>query len=93
MKGCPSSHVHGSRGCSQVNQIEGVLDVSVGGCGGPSVKWSCWRILSTSHPVIKVVGANYWYIYVPTGSVNEMVASDGEEVSIPADHHHFLVLV
>src|SRR3990172_9632598 len=85
VEGGPARDVDSSQTGREVRQVEGRLSVP-GRCRcGAGAGRSGRPELATSHPVVEVVYAYNVDVHVAAGSMQEVVAANGEQIAVAAD--------
>ena len=83
VEGSPPRDVHSTRRFDQMRQIERRLESTVGIRRRCRVIGSGGRSLAAGHGVDKVVNADDFQIDVSARGVNQVIATDGREISVP----------
>ena len=84
----PPGHIGRPRRIGQKRQVERRLGIPQRGGGRFGHARSRCRSLASGHAVVEVVYANHREIHVPPCGMDEMIAADGEQVAVAAEHDH-----
>src|SRR5277367_7082280 len=88
MEGGPAGYVDRAGCFHQIRQVERriVSPIRIG--RGDNVTRRGWSCLTASHCVNKVIDADDLKVQVAPCRMNQVISADGEQVAIPAVHHH-----
>jgi hypothetical protein len=71
-----------------MRQIKGLLEITVGGRGGPGLQMGRGAPLTSGHAVIEIVHADNVNIHIAPCCMYEMIAAYCEQVPITRKYRH-----